>query len=201
MQAAYSELRGCREQRGWTRSHPFLTFFGMAAIIPIAIVGVIQWRMVRQSEVQADLTRELLEKGLTVAEVERLLQAADAPYWERRDMTMWSVEYAKIESNLKRELAQMGLTADEIERVVRSSGNGFETGRGKLTASSIDKLRKDASLKKDAARQMQTARQADHEATIRELIRRGWSSEEIERLLTSKPSAGAGAASNSSSAQ
>jgi hypothetical protein len=202
MQAAYADLRSCREHRGWVRSHPFLTFFGMAAIIPIAIVSIIQWRTVRQAEVQAELTRDLLDKGLTVAEVERLLQAADMPYWERRDLTRWSVEYAKIESNLKRELAQMGLGADEIDRVVKSSGNAFDSGRGKLSASAVDKFRKEANAKKDAAKQMQNARQADHEAAIRELIRRGWSSEEIDRLLSSKPpsanSGTAGAASGQS---
>ena len=36
MQAAYADLRSCREHRGLVRSHPFLTFFGMAAHIPIA---------------------------------------------------------------------------------------------------------------------------------------------------------------------
>ena len=201
MQAAYADLRSCREHRGWVRSHPILTFFGMAAIVPIAIVSIIQWRMVRQAEVQADLTRELLDKGLTVAEVERLLQATDSPYWERRDMNMWAVEYAKIENNLKRELAQMGLSADEIERVVRTSSNGLDAGRGKISSRTVDNLRKEAAQKKDAAKQIQNARQADHEAAIRELMRHGYSGEDIERLLSAKPPASSGGSSGAASTQ
>ncbi len=186
MQTVLSDPRVYREHRCGVRGHPFLTFFGIAALIPITIVGIVQWRMVRQAETQAELTRDLLEKGLTVPEIERILQA-DMPHWERHNESPWAIEHAKIEANLKKELAHMGLTGDEIERVVKASGNALEAGRGKLSPTTLEKARKEASLKKEAGQQIQAARQADHEAAIRELIRRGWSQEEVERLLNSPP--------------
>src|SRR5947209_4163292 len=143
MQNVMSDPRAHPEYRRRRFSDTFLKFIGIAALIPITIVGVIQWRMMRQTEVQAELTRDLLEKGLSVAEVERILQA-DLPHWERHNDSVWGVEHAKIEANLKRELAHMGLSGDEIERVVKASGSGADGGRGKVSAATVEKARKEA---------------------------------------------------------
>lgn len=191
MQAVISDPRAYREHRCGLRGHPFLTFFAIAALIPITIVGVIQWRMVKQTEIQADLTRDLLEKGLSVAEIERILQA-DMPHWERHNESPWAIEHAKIEANLKKELAHTGLSGDEIERIVKASGSALDFARGKLSAATVEKARKEAGVKKDAAQQLQATRQADHEAAIRELVRRGWAQDEIERVLNSPPPAPTG---------
>jgi hypothetical protein len=42
------------------------------ALIPISIVTVCQWRAVREAEIQATLKRDLIEHGLSPADVERL---------------------------------------------------------------------------------------------------------------------------------
>jgi SOS response regulatory protein OraA/RecX len=107
------------------------------------------------------------------------------------------VEHAKIEANLKRELAHMGLSGEEIERVVKASGNSLDAGRGKLSAATVEKARKEAAIKKETVQQLQSARQADHEAAIRELVRRGWSQEDIERALNSPSGSSAGPRSGS----
>ncbi len=180
MQTSFSETRAPRET--CSRGRGARNFLFCAALIPICIVSVIQWRMVRQSEIDADLKRELLERGLSVSEVERIVQAGQ-PAWNNWDKSMWTVEHAKIESNLKRELAQMGLSADEIDRVVKSSSGNTDSARGKSGWETVDRANKDAAAKKDMGRQIQANRTSDYEAAVRELMHRGYSMEEVQRLL------------------
>ncbi len=42
------------------------------ALIPISIVGFCQWRAVREAELRAALQRDLIDRGLAPADVERL---------------------------------------------------------------------------------------------------------------------------------
>src|SRR5437870_753070 len=43
------------------------------ALIPTSIVGFCQWRAVREAEAQGSLKRDLIDRGLTVPETERLI--------------------------------------------------------------------------------------------------------------------------------
>ena len=51
----------------------------LAAAIPIGIVTAVQWRKVRQAELDHLLKQELLAQGRSVEEVERLLLAGSRP--------------------------------------------------------------------------------------------------------------------------
>jgi SOS response regulatory protein OraA/RecX len=186
MQACLTESRPTRE--GWSGSQIAITIILILALIPVSIVSVVQWRIVRENETEAELKRDMLERGMSAAEIEHVLQAGQ-PRWNEWEKSMWTVEHAKIENNLKRDLAQMGLAADEIERIVKSSPD--ET-QGKSSWQSVERARRDATAKKSAGQQVQAARQADHEAAVRELIRCGYSNDEISQLFkkTSKIEAG-----------
>jgi hypothetical protein len=47
----------------------------MAAMIPVTIVAAIQWRKTRQSELEYHLKQEMLARGLSAADIERIVTA------------------------------------------------------------------------------------------------------------------------------
>jgi hypothetical protein len=53
---------------------------GMIAIVgffltTILIVGLVQWRKVRQSDIEANLKAQMLEQGMTAADIEQVVEA------------------------------------------------------------------------------------------------------------------------------
>lgn len=53
---------------------------GMVAIVgffltTILIVGLVQWRKVRQSDIEANLKAQMLEQGMTAADIEQVVEA------------------------------------------------------------------------------------------------------------------------------
>ena len=55
-----------------------VVFFVVLAVIIIAIVGIVQWRKLRQAEIEAALKRDLLDRGLSADEVVRVLSVGTA---------------------------------------------------------------------------------------------------------------------------
>lgn len=47
----------------------------IAALIPVTIVAAVQWRKVRQSELEYHLKQEMLARGLSPADIERIVTA------------------------------------------------------------------------------------------------------------------------------
>lgn len=65
----------------WPPEYSFALFLVLgvsliAAAIPISIVATVQWRKVRQVELDHLLKQEMLARGLPGAEIERILLAA-----------------------------------------------------------------------------------------------------------------------------
>jgi hypothetical protein len=54
---------------------------GFAALcISVAAYSIaVEWRKVRQAQMEADLKREMIQKGLSADEIERLLKASAPP--------------------------------------------------------------------------------------------------------------------------
>jgi hypothetical protein len=84
----------------------------------VALVAVIlsQWRHVRQADLEASLKRDMLERGLGVDEIERVLRASStpAPAPAASSGPISDNEYYLVEK-----LVDEGKSADEIERVLR----------------------------------------------------------------------------------
>ncbi|HEX5269503.1 MAG TPA: hypothetical protein VFW33_03400 [Gemmataceae bacterium] len=82
-----------------------------AALVPITIVGLCQWRAVREAESLGALKRDLLDRGLPVPDVERL---AHGPPERSRE----EARRAEVEAAL-RVLRQSGMSPDEVSRALR----------------------------------------------------------------------------------
>lgn len=62
-----------------TRLAPEIVIVGLACVTLVAVVGLIQWGRVRRSESELEFTRQMIESGLSVDEVERLLAKRSPP--------------------------------------------------------------------------------------------------------------------------
>src|SRR5262245_17032572 len=99
-----------------------------ALLIPIimavggSLVGIIaivahQWRNVRQAEVEAALKQDMLNRGMSVDEIERVVRATNKPTEAKptkRDHISGN-EYALIEK-----LVDEGKSAEEIDRIIKA---------------------------------------------------------------------------------
>jgi hypothetical protein len=48
----------------------------VTAVVILAMFGMIQWRRVRQAEIEAALKQEMLGRGMSVEDIERVLKAS-----------------------------------------------------------------------------------------------------------------------------
>jgi hypothetical protein len=76
------------------------------ALIPISIVGFCQWRAVREAEAQGALKRDLIDRGLTVPETERLVHGPPA-----------ETKKTEVDAAL-RVLRRSGLSPEEVRRAL-----------------------------------------------------------------------------------
>jgi hypothetical protein len=90
----------------------------------IAIVAIIayHWGAVRQAESETSLKQDMLQRGLSVDDMERVLKANSHPVAPEKNETVTEYEYALIEK-----LIDEGKSAEDIERVLRAC-------RGKTTS-------------------------------------------------------------------
>lgn len=103
-----------------------------ALLIPIimalcgALVGIVailahQWRNIRNAEVEAALKQDMLTRGLSVDEIERVVRATNKsskskPEWARNKKDPISDnEYYLVEK-----LVDEGKSAEEIERIINA---------------------------------------------------------------------------------
>ena len=73
-----------------------VSFFLTGGVIAVSIVAVVQWRMVRIAEVEANLKREMIQRGMSADEIAQVLagkplnsphsrRSADRPVKETAD--------------------------------------------------------------------------------------------------------------------
>jgi hypothetical protein len=124
-----------------------------AALVPISIVGACQWRAVREAEAAA-LKRDLIDRGLSPAEVERLAAPPDLS-------GQYRTQHADLAARLRQDLTSRGLKAEEVEAILRAWS---EPAAGRYNRDTVERARLDADF-------------------VRLLLQQGRSAKEIERLL------------------
>jgi hypothetical protein len=138
------------------------------ASIPIVIVSVVQWRMVREAECEAEVKQAVIaqgmDHGLSPAAIERLLRAARPSTGENAQPAPHAQKCADIERDLKKDLAQRGWSAAEIERVLQATSVRAPSSSGQGGWVTVEQANKDV-------------------AFIKELIQGGRSANEIARIL------------------
>ncbi len=168
-----------------------------AALVPISIVGACQWRAVREAEAVAALKRDLIDRGLTVPDVERLAHGPQ-DRWRDGD-SYYRTQHLALEDQLKRELAQRNVSAEQIAGVLRAA-TALQPASGRYTYESHAEARQQADLIRQLLQQGRTpaevervlragsgvaadARRAEAEAAVRVLRNSGMSAEEVSRAL------------------
>lgn len=140
-----------------------MVFFG--AMIPISIVGFHYWAATEQAEQEARLKRDMLERGMSAQEIEKVLLASQNPSRNRSnaaESNYYTARHAEIEASLIKELAALNMSADDIERV--HTAFAATNGTQAKSHSTSERATKDA-------------------AFIKRLAQSGRSAAEIERLL------------------
>jgi hypothetical protein len=84
----------------------------MAICVALTVIGctiAVQWRKARQSEVEAALKRDMVERGMPTADIIRVLQAGGDTV-------------AGIRASLLKEMMDQGMNAEDIARILQAYG-------------------------------------------------------------------------------
>ena len=110
----------------FARFHPD-ELIGLTAVVGgvlVALTWVVAyyWRKVRQVETETALKHELVQRGLTIADVERVMRAGKqrGGLWHLSDTTRLQLEQAEQRVALVERLVQQGMSSEEIERVLNA---------------------------------------------------------------------------------
>ncbi len=96
----------------------WITVTGVVGIV-VVIVGpicAVQWARVRQAEADAQVKQDMLARGLSVEEIERL--STPASVRQAQIAADSKVREAQIAADLKRDMLAHGLSVEEVERLV-----------------------------------------------------------------------------------
>jgi hypothetical protein len=90
-------------------------FIVCGALVAIVAIVATQWRAVRQIDIEAALKQDMLNRGLPVEEIERIVRASSTvPAGTQGGEPVSDNEYYLVEK-----LVDEGKSADEIERILR----------------------------------------------------------------------------------
>jgi hypothetical protein len=86
-------------------------------VIALSAILASQWRKVRQTEIEVALKRDMLNRGLSTDEIERVLRASahTPPPPPEKPETITNNEYSLVEK-----MVDEGKSGEEIERVLRA---------------------------------------------------------------------------------
>jgi hypothetical protein len=62
-----------------SRLAPEIVVVGLVCLAFVAAIGTVQWAKVRRQEAELEFTRQLVEQGMAVDEIERLLARRNPP--------------------------------------------------------------------------------------------------------------------------
>jgi hypothetical protein len=106
---------------------------GVAFCVTLLAVGctvAVQWRKVRQAKLEADLKREMLQQGMSVDQIVKVLGASA------------TASAAGLEADLIRELVYQGMSAEEIVKVLGAAASPNRSpGETRLTAAADQQAR------------------------------------------------------------
>jgi hypothetical protein len=105
------------------------TFIVCAAVVALTAIVAHQWRSVRLSEVEASLKQDMLNRGLSADEIERVLRASAKPTNSRPP---WLSDSKGVVSDneyyLVEKLLEEGKSAKEIARIIKVLKGGADAG-------------------------------------------------------------------------
>jgi hypothetical protein len=95
---------------------------GLVAVVGgllMAIIGIVavQWRRVRIAEVECALKQQMLDKGMSAAEIEQIIKAGEKPERANPLLTMSSND---DRAALARNMVEQGYDSSDIERVLKA---------------------------------------------------------------------------------
>jgi hypothetical protein len=104
--------------------HPWLLLTGLS-VVSVAVVSVVAivasaWRSIRKTDLEVALKQDMLNRGLSAADIERVLQASstpsppERPAWEKGD-PISDNEYYLVEK-----LVEEGKSAEEIAHILQA---------------------------------------------------------------------------------
>ncbi len=163
---------------GWFMPHVWFNnwdpghFIGLVAVVGGIIFVTISvltshWRGMRIAEMEASLKQQMLDKGMSAAEIEQVLRRPTHPMWESCSKPV--DDTPNDLPALVKLLADNEYSGEDIERLLR--------------AVSADPLGRDVHGSDQAAR----AVFREKAATIKNLVENEMSAEDIERVLKTYP--------------
>lgn len=102
---------------------PILSVIGAALVFLVWIIAH-YWAAIRRVELEAGLKREMLNRGLAAADIERVLMASSAG---RDEPTEEKEAIGEYEHDLITKMLDAKYSAEEIERLVRAFKSGEKT--------------------------------------------------------------------------
>jgi hypothetical protein len=115
----------------------------LAGLVTIAVVWIFAfyWRKVRQNDTEASLKSQMLDRGMSADEIERVLRAGSnnretVGSNSLKTQMLWAgssgkdierVLRAENEAALKSQMLDRGMTAEEIERVLKAGMPEFDS--------------------------------------------------------------------------
>ena len=98
----------------------FVAVAGTVVAILTAIVGH-HWRRVRLTEAELAVKQDMVQRGMSVADIERVLRAGEKrSLWHLSDATRLQIEKSEQRLGLAERLLQQGMTPEDVERVMNA---------------------------------------------------------------------------------
>jgi hypothetical protein len=88
------------------------TLIGLTAVVLSLLTH--HERETQRTELEASLKQEMINRGMTAAEIDQVIRSTVNPWDTRRDEGFWR-------SQLVKDLKKQGMKADEIERIVKAA--------------------------------------------------------------------------------
>ncbi len=94
----------------------WLLVIGGGVIYGVVYCIVQSWRRVRITEIEATLKQQMLDRGMTAEDIERIMRASS----RRAESASEAVTEDDNRSELIQNLAENGMSAEDIERILRA---------------------------------------------------------------------------------
>lgn len=121
---------------------------GGVVILSLLIIAV-SWSVVRTSRLQAELKRHMLDRGMSVADIERLTSSSEINTSQQAAEQKTREAQAKLE--MKRDLITQGYSINEIERLLDGSTlNEGIRSQAEILADTIVNMIQDGELNRDS---------------------------------------------------
>jgi surface antigen len=112
--------------------NPVFIVFASLTITAVVSTIAVQWRKVRQAEVEASLKQDMIQRGLSADDIQKVLGAS-----ARRCRPGDTRHKAILEASLIEQMVKAGMSADDIQKVLEASRGASETAPPKRAADPV----------------------------------------------------------------